>query len=393
MSESRPDLSLTPQQRFDWLRLIRTESVGPRTFRALLNQFGSARAALEGLPDLARKRGRRITVASQAEVEAELATLDRMGARLIASSEAFYPGPLAMINSSPPLIAVRGDASVLSRPCVAIVGSRNASALGQRFAGTLARDLAGAGLVVVSGLARGIDAAAHRASLQTGTVAVLAGGLSRIYPAENQALAESMLETGCLISEMPVAWTATGRDFPRRNRIVSGLSYGTVVVEAALRSGSLITARFANEQGREVFAVPGFPLDPRAEGPNSLIRNGATLITGARDVMEALEPILDTGSPSRPRLREDGIEADEPLWEEWDDIAGPAPSARADVETEDLPPHDRERLLALLGPAPVSMDDLVRSSGLPAGEVQLIVLELDLAGRIARHAENRVSII
>jgi DNA processing protein len=384
--------SLTAQQRFDWLRLIRTETIGPRTFRTLLNQFGSARAALEALPELARKRGRPIAIPGEGQIEGELRTLDRMGARLVASVEEFYPEPLAAIEAAPPLIAVKGDPSVLARPAVALVGSRNSSALGQRLAATLAKDLAGAGFVIVSGLARGIDAAAHRVSLQSGTVAVLAGGFGRIYPAEHAALADSICETGCLVSEMPVDWTATGRDFPRRNRIVSGLSYGTIVVEAALRSGSLITARFANEQGREVFAVPGSPLDPRSEGTNRLIRNGATLITSAQDVLEALQPLVGAGPPRKSPLREDGAEADNPLWDEWDDIAGPAPRARSDLVPDDGPRADRERLIALLGPSPVSTDDLVRSSGLAAGAVHLILLELDLAGRITRHGENRVSI-
>jgi DNA processing protein len=385
--------SLTAQQRFDWLRLIRTETIGPRTFRTLLNQFGSARAALEALPELARKRGRPLALAGERGIEDELRALERMGARLIASVEEFYPEPLAAIDAAPPLIAVKGDPSVLARPAVALVGSRNASALGQRLAATLAKDLADAGFVIVSGLARGIDAAAHRVSLRSGTIAVLAGGFARIYPAEHRGLADAICETGCLVSEMPVDWTATGRDFPRRNRIVSGLSYGTIVVEAALRSGSLITARFANEQGREVFAVPGSPLDPRSEGTNRLIRNGATLVTSAHDVLEALHPLVGAGPPRKPPLREDGTEGEKPLWDEWDDIAGPAPTARSESVREEEPQADRERLIALLGPSPVSTDDLVRSSGLAAGEVHLILLELDLAGRIARHGENRVSIL
>ena len=391
MTAARP--SLTASQRFDWLRLIRTETVGPRTFQTLLNQFGSARAALDALPELARKRGRRIAIPAEREIESEIRALERMGARLIASIEQFYPEPLAAIDAAPPLIAVKGDPSALSRPAVAIVGSRNASALGQRFAAVLARDLAAAGYVIVSGLARGIDAAAHKVCLKSGTVAVLAGGFGRIYPPEHEALADSICETGCLVSEMPVDWTATGRDFPRRNRIVAGLSYGTIIVEAALRSGSLITARFANEQGREVFAVPGSPLDPRSEGTNRLIRNGATLVTSAQEVLEALQPLIHCGLAPKPPLREDGIEADKPLWDEWDDIAGSAPRASADFEGDDAPPPDRERLIALLGASPVSMDDLVRSSGLAPGDVQLIILELDLAGRIARHGKNRVSIV
>ncbi len=245
---------LTDEQRLDWLRLIRSENVGPRTFRALVNQFGGAAAALEALPDLARRGGRlMLKVCSRAEAEKEMAAAARLGVRFIAMGEPDYPKTLQAIDTAPPLIAVRGSAEVLARPTVAIVGSRNASASGLTFAERLSRQLGEAGYVVVSGLARGIDTKAHKATLETGTVAVLAGGHDRIYPAQNEPLLLAIVEQGgAVVSEMPMGWEPRGRDFPRRNRIVSGLSYGVVVVEAARRSGSLITARFALEQGRDV---------------------------------------------------------------------------------------------------------------------------------------------
>jgi DNA processing protein len=316
---------LTDEQRLDWLRLIRSENVGPRTFRALVNQFGGASAALDALPDLARRGGRlMLKVTTRAEAEKEMAAAARLGVRFVAMGEPDYPKTLQAIDTAPPLIALRGSVDPLSRPSVAIVGSRNASAAGLTFTERLSRQLGEAGYVVVSGLARGIDTRAHRASLETGTVAVLAGGHDRVYPSENEPLVRAIVDGGgAVVSEMPFGWEPRGRDFPRRNRIVSGLSYGVVVVEAARRSGSLITARFALEQGREVFAVPGSPLDPRAEGTNDLIRDGATLCAGVEHVIGVLEPLIAAG----PRL--DGIEEPqhlvdaEELWDELDlpDIA------------------------------------------------------------------------
>jgi DNA processing protein len=276
-----------------------------------------------------------------------------------------------MIDDPPPLIAVQGQRGALARPLLAIVGSRNASAAGMKFAATLARALGAAGYVVVSGLARGIDAAAHRAALETGTIAVLAGGHDRIYPAEHKDLVEAILPQGAAVSEMPLAWEPRAHDFPRRNRIISGLSVGVVVVEAARRSGSLITARLAGEQGREVFAVPGSPLDPRAEGTNRLIKQGATIVTEPNDVIEALAPILGRGP--EPPIEEP--ERDAPL-------AGGEPSA-----------DERSRIVGLLGPSPCSIDDLVRLSGAPPGIVRMVLLELELAGRIERHGGGLVSLV
>ena len=390
MSEHPTRLALSDRQRLDWLRLLRSETIGPRTFRALLNRHGSAAAVLDALPDLARRGGHTLRIATQEDAEAEMKALGRRGGRIVALGEPDYPLPLETIDSAPPLIAILGDAAILRRPAIAIVGARNASALGQRFAATLARGLGEAGIVVASGLARGIDGAAHEAALASGTVAVLAGGLGRIYPREHEPLADRIVQGGALVSEMPFGWTATGRDFPRRNRIVSGLSYGVVVVEAALRSGSLITARFANEQGREVFAVPGSPLDPRAEGGNRLIRSGATLITCVEDILDVVRSQIETGMPRGTPLREEGSDDSQPLWDEWDEIVDPAPSAPPEIA--EPVPAGREALLSLIGTAPVTVDELVRRSGFSLRDVQAGLMELDLQGRLARHGESRVSL-
>ena len=290
---------LTDTERLSRLRLIRSDNVGPRTFYALLRHCGDAAAALERLPELARRGGaaRPGRICSEDDARAELAACSKLGVSLVAPGEAAYPPRLAMIDDPPPLLAVRGTLEALMRPMIAIVGSRNASGAGLKFAQSLARDLADAGFVVISGLARGIDQAAHRASLGGGTVAVLAGGPDRIYPPEHEDLLFALLETGAAISEMPLGHIARAHDFPRRNRLISGASLGVVVVEAAQRSGSLITARMAAEQGREVFAVPGSPLDPRAAGTNDLIKQGATLATEAADIINAVA--ADHGAADR----------------------------------------------------------------------------------------------
>jgi DNA processing protein len=277
-----------------------------------------------------------------------------------------------MIDDAPPILAVRGKIAALTRPQVAIVGSRNASAAGVKFAERLARDLGNAGFVTVSGLARGIDAAAHRASLASGTVAVLAGGHERIYPAEHTDLVAQILAEGAAVSEMPLAWEPRARDFPRRNRLISGLAVGVVIVEAARRSGSLITARLAGEQGREVFAVPGSPLDPRAEGTNGLLKQGATLVTEAADIIAALQPILGRGF-------------DVPAQEPAQDVSAPPDSEPGDDE--------RARVVGLLGPAPASIDDLVRLSRSTPAIVRTILLELEIAGRLERHGGGLVSML
>ncbi len=363
---------LTDEQKLDWLRLIRTENVGPRTFRSLISQFGGAGPAIRLLPELARRGGRSLlNMPSRDEVEAEVAAAAKMNVRYVALGEADYPALLREIDDPPPILAVRGKPEIFARPAVAIVGARNASVAGTRYAAKLAREFGEAGFVVISGLARGIDAAAHQASVDSGTVAVLAGGHARPYPAEHTELLDAIVEVGAAISEMPHAWQPRAHDFPRRNRLISGLAMGVVVVEAAERSGSLITARLAGEQGREVFAVPGSPADPRAGGTNRLIKQGATIVTSAEDVIETLKPMLGLAPPSVAR---------EP------DIVVPA---QVDTDNDDL----RDRLASLLGPAPVTLDDLVRESRAKAGEVQIALLELELAGRIERHGGGLVSLI
>ena len=276
LSESQDRVRLTDDERLDWLRLIRSENVGPRTFLALVNQFGDAQAALGALPHLARRGGVNgaARICARAEAEREFKVARSAGVSFVALGEPGYPSRLRMIDDPPPLIAVRGQLAVLDRPMIAVVGARNASAAGIKLAGRLAREFGEAGLVVASGLARGIDPAAHRATLETGTVAALAGGHNRIYPPEHVELAAAILAQGAALPEMPLDWEPRARDFPRRNRLISGLAVGVVVIEAARRSGSLITTRLALEQGREVFAVPGSPLDPRAEGCNSLLKQG-----------------------------------------------------------------------------------------------------------------------
>jgi DNA processing protein len=391
---------LTDEQRLDWLRLIRSENVGPRTFQALVNRFGGAAAALDALPDLARKAGRTLKVMSRAEAEREVEATARLGGRFVATGEPDYPKTLRAIDSAPPLIVVRGNAAALARPMVAIVGSRNASAAGLTFTERLAKALGDAGYVVVSGLARGIDTRAHRGSLATGAVAVLAGGHARIYPADNAPLLERIVaEGGAAVSEMPLEWEPRGRDFPRRNRIVSGLSYGVVVVEAAKKSGSLITARFALEQGREVFAVPGSPLDPRAEGTNDLIRQGATLCAAPEHVLEPLAGVVGSGAVPPKTAEEPGwhpYDELEGLWDELDLQSGERVAEPArhlfEPSPEEVPGGDASLLVGLLGPAPVSPDDLARQSGLSIRAVHGILLELELAGRLVRHPGNAVSL-
>jgi DNA processing protein len=342
---------------------------GPRTFRSLVNHFGSARAALERLPDLARRGGasRHQRICSEADARGELAASERLGVSLIAPGETGYPPRLATLDDAPPLLGVRGTHAVLMRPMIAIVGSRNASGAGLKFASRLARDLSDAGFVIASGLARGIDQSAHRASIEGGTVAMLAGGHDKVYPPEHEDLLAAIIASGGAISEMPLGHVPRARDFPRRNRLISGAALGVIVVEAALRSGSLITARIAAEQGREVFAVPGSPLDPRAAGTNDLIKQGATLITEASDVIDAVEPIM--GRPI-----ELGEPDDDPLASEPD-------------------PSDRARIVSLLGPTPVLLDDLIRMAEASPAIVRTVLLELELAGRLERHGGGLVSLI
>jgi DNA processing protein len=371
MNNTQNTTHLTDEQRIDWLRLIRSDNVGPRTFRSLINHFGSARTALGRLPDLARRGGaaRPGRICSEQDARAEIAAGKNIGVGLVAPGEPGYPPRLALIDDAPPLLGVRGTLEVLARPMIAIVGSRNASGAGLKFTGRLARDLSDAGFVIASGLARGIDQAAHRASIDSGTVAVLAGGHDRIYPAEHEDLLQAMLQSGAAISEMPLGHVPRARDFPRRNRLISGVALGVVVVEAAHRSGSLITARTAAEQGREVFAVPGSPLDPRAAGTNDLIKQGATLTTEASDVINMVQPIMERPVELPTREPEDIPSYDEP------------------------DNSDRTRIVGLLGPSPIGLDDLIRMAGTSPAVVRTVLLELELAGRLERHGGGLVSLI
>ncbi len=367
--------TLNPQERLDWLRLIRTQSVGPISFYGLLQRYGSAAAALAALPELAQRGGRSgFKVWSRAEAELEMAAVARFGARLVAWGEPDYPQLLSQVEDAPPLITLLGRAELLQRRSIAVVGARNASAAGQRFARELAWELGRNGFAVASGLARGIDAAAHSGTLESGTIAVVAGGADIVYPEENRRLHDDIATRGLIIAEMPIGTEPQARHFPRRNRIISGLSLGVVVVEAALKSGSLITARFAGEQGREVFAVPGSPLDPRCRGANDLIRNGATLVEGIDDIIAAL-----SNSNAAPR----GLAEDR---RRFGPGATPAPEPdEAAVEAA------RQKILSLLGPTPVTLDELLRDGALTPGVAALALIELELAGRIERHPGGRIS--
>ncbi len=350
------------------LRLIRSDSIGPITYVQLLARFGSAQAAIDAIPDLAaRGGGRAPRIASAAEAEREIDRVARLGARHLFLGEGSYPALLAEIETAPPVLIVKGDVTLFERNAVAIVGARNASAAACRFARQLAHALGGAGIAIVSGLARGVDSAAHDGALESGTIAVIAGGIDVVYPPENEARQLSIAARGLLVAEQPPGVEPRARHFPYRNRIIAGLTRGTVVVEAAPKSGSLITARHAAEFGREVMAVPGSPLDPRAQGCNLLIREGATLVQNAEDVIEAITPLGHT-------------------------VREPARDYAATRIVVDADAGSRRAVADLLGPTPVQVDEIVRQSGLTPATVQTILLELELAGRLERHAGGRVSL-
>ena len=373
-----PARELDPQERLDWLRLARTETVGPVTFYALLRRFGSARAALDALPRLSRP----VSAMSRRDAEAELTALDRLGASLVCWGEPDYPATLVAVEDAPPVLTVLGNPELLQAPTVAVVGARNASANGRRIARELAAGLGEEGVVVVSGMARGIDAAAHLGSLDTGSVAVVAGGADIVYPEENRGLYDALCERGVVVAELPLGTEPQARHFPRRNRIISGMARGVVVVEAAAKSGSLITARFALEQGREVFAVPGSPLDPRSRGCNDLLRNGATLAETAADILTQLGPLLQREIPA-PRALARQMQPRLPLM-----TATPILPARPQI-SEDAA---LELLVEKLSPTPVAVDELVRQCHLSAASIATLLLELELAGRIERHPGNLVSL-
>lgn len=370
---------LSREETLDWLRLIRSENVGPITFFQLVRRFGSAAAALAALPDLAKRGGRRrpVQICPKVAAERELARFDELGVELLACGTPGYPEALAAIDDAPPLLAVMGHARLLQRPAVALVGARNASANGRSLARRLASELAADGFLVVSGLARGIDAAAHTGALDGGTAAAMAGGIDVVYPPENQPLYEEVAARGLLLSEMPPGTEPQARHFPRRNRLISGLSLGVLIVEAAPRSGSLITARLAGEQGREVMAVPGSPLDPRARGCNGLIRQGATLVESADDVRQALAGIL-----RRPLGERRGAA-----------FAGTGTDSDAPAADEDTLSRARGEVLELLGVSAVPVDEVIRQCQFSPAVVSTILLELELAGRCERHPGNRVALV
>ena len=355
-------MSLPGPERLARLRLARSEGVGPVTFRELIRRFGSAGEALAAAPDLARRAGRTtpLRLATAAEAQREVEAGERLGAALLVFGDQGFPDALAGLDPPPPVLWAMGSAALLAKPCVAVVGARVASAGGQRFARELSSDLGVRGFVVVSGLARGIDGAAHQGSLETGTVAVLAGGVDDIYPPEHADLHRRIAAQGCVVSENPPGRRAKAQDFPRRNRIISGLSRAVVVVEAELRSGSLITARLAAEQGREVLAVPGSPLDPRARGCNDLIRNGAAVCEGADDVVHALDDLRSLREPQG-------------------DLFSPPPSDQPELDR--AADALRERAFALLSHTPTPRDELVRALNAPAAHVTAALVELALAGR------------
>jgi DNA processing protein len=352
----------------DRLRLVRTTGIGPVTFRQLIRRFGSAAAALNAVPDLARRGGGKPPrLWDRAEAEREIRRVEKLGARYLTLGQGLYPRLLAELEDAPPLLIARGNLNLLDRMAVAIVGARNASAAACRLARGLTHDLGQHDLAVVSGLARGIDSAAHDGAMESGTIGVIAGGIDVFYPPENEQRQRAMFERGLVLAEMPPGTEPRARHFPYRNRIIAGISAGTVVVEAAPRSGSLITARLAAEAGREVMAVPGSPLDPRAQGCNQLIRDGATLVQNANDIIEELRPMEARvrSAPGSYRVEPDLVNGDE--------------NALGLIEE-------------LLGPSPVPVDEIIRLSGATSGAVQMALLELDLAGRLDRHAGGKVSL-
>lgn len=365
--------ALSDKEKLAWLRLTRTENVGPITFNRLLERFGTAEKALAALPDLAKRGGKSAPLKAfpVADAEKEIERIEKYGARLIARGEREYPSLLAEVEDAPPLLTVLGNSSLLTKTALGVVGARNASLTGKKIAEDFSRKVGEAGYVIVSGLARGIDTAAHAASLPTGTVAVVAGGIDVIYPPENEGLYQKIAAEGAVVAESPFGAEPIARNFPRRNRIISGISRGVLVVEAAEKSGSLITARMALEQNREVFAVPGSPLDPRAAGTNGLLRDGAHMAASAEDVIQVLsslrlQPLRETGT-------------------EW----------KGSPATTDVVPDPAlySIILENLSAVPVQMDELIRALNVPPAAVLSIILELELAGRIERHPGNKVSLV
>ena len=366
--------TLSDSERLDWLQLIRTESIGPITFHRLVKKFGTPRKVLEALPDISRKSGRKraIKIASRQDVEDELSQADRAQMTMIAFCEPSYPASLSPIPDPPPVLYVKGHSSLFEKRGIAIIGARNASGVGRKLAKMLAADLGEKSFSIVSGLARGIDGAAHEASLTSGTIAVVAGGADVVYPPEHAELTAEIGNRGAIVSERPPGFTPTARDFPRRNRLISGLSQGVIVVEAAARSGTLITARFALEQGREVFAVPGSPLDPRCQGANNLIRDGATLVQTAQDVIDALS------------MQTRGLKASGPKdlfdWAQ-DEVDQPSDE------------HLRQQILETLSYTPQHRDEILRAIDAPPGLIIDGLISLVLSGEAEEQSGGRFALL
>ncbi len=375
---------LSDEEKISWLQLIRTENVGPVTFYKFIDIYGSAGKALEAIPEMAARGGRKkpLKIPPRAVIEREYGLVRKMGGQFITAADPAYPLALSATEDAPPVITVLGDPALLHKSCTAIVGARNASLNGRKFAEKLAQDLGAQGHIIVSGLARGIDTAAHQGALPTGTVAVVAGGIDVVYPSENQKLYEAIKEQGAIVAENPLGTAPRAQDFPRRNRIVSGLSQGVVVVEATVRSGSLITARMAAEQGRDVYAVPGHPMDPRASGPNKLIRDGATLIRDAEDVIENIN-----GFTGGMLMDSAGSHFEGPVIANDD--------GQDDLGTDMAYSEEQARdiIISALSYTPSAIDEIVRNAGLKTSLAQTILMELELAGRIQRLPGNRAMLV
>ncbi|MCZ2328291.1 DNA-processing protein DprA [Bartonella sp. F02] len=387
--ESRKGILLTDNQRLNWLRLLRSENVGAITFRNLIEYYKTAENALAALPELSKKGGfsASIRIATLEDAEKEMHKAEQLGIRFVGIGEPDYPPLLKTMEASPPLIAIKGDSSVFHKSSVGIVGSRNASAAGKKLTAQFAHFLGHAGFTIVSGLARGIDSVAHHASLLTGTIAVMAGGIDHIYPSENKKLYHDILANGgAVISEMPIGWKPRAIDFPRRNRIVAGLSLGLLVVEAAMRSGSLITARQATEIGRLIFAIPSSPLDPRSIGTNNLIKEGALLSTHPSDIVEALTPLIPNTTDSQLSF-----------FKESDTVQLQRENFNLSNTKTEKPPsigNDAERMAVLssLSTTPIDIDTLSIHSGVSLQNLYLLLVELDLAGKLIRHSGGYVSL-
>jgi len=374
--DSKKQAAPNDHEKISWLRLIRTENVGPITFYKLVEHYGSAEEALNALPELSKKGGRKkaLKAPDVSSVEKELEKLIKFGGNIVCANEKQYPLALAATDDSPPVLSYLGNIDLVRPPCLAIVGARNASLNGRKFTKKLAHDLGKAGQIIVSGLARGIDTAAHEGALETGTIAVVAGGINVVYPRENQKLYEAIKERGLIFAESPLGMEPIARHFPKRNRIVSGLSSGTIVMEATYRSGSLITARLAAEQGRDVYAVPGYPADPRAQGPNKLIKDGAILVEKADDILKSLVNFSGGNSLNEASNQNDYT----------DEIATIDEKSAEQIKTN---------LLKNMSQLPINIDELARACHVSIPELQYAMLELELAGRVQRLSGNRVALI